>query len=118
MHTRAQTIDFGEYRLMPAQRLLVGKGGPVPIGGRAFDILIALVERRSEIVTKDELMHQVWGGQVVEENTLAVHLSALRRALGEDRRGIRYIATVPGRGYRFLATVDQESAAAAASDHA
>ena len=113
MDTRAQAIDFGEYRLMPAERLLVGKTGPVPIGRRALEILTALIERRSEIVTRDELMHEVWGGQVVEENTLAVHVSALRRALGEGRGGVRYIATVPGLGYRFLAAVKPEPGPAA-----
>ena len=101
-----QGVDFGRYRLLPAQRMLVGGGVPVPLGGRAFDILTALVERRQEVVSKDELMRRVWGGQVVEENTLAVHLSALRKALGDGRQGLRYIGTVPGRGYQFVVPVE------------
>jgi len=100
-----QAVDFGRYRLLPTQRLLVEGGVPVPLGGRAFDILTALVERHREVVSKDELMHRVWGGQVVEENTLAVHLSALRKALGDGKSGSRYIGTVPGRGYQFVAPI-------------
>ena len=106
MSESEQAVDFGRYRMLPDQRLLVEGEIPVPLGGRAFDILMALVDRRSEVVSKDELMHRVWSGQVVEENTLAVHLSALRKALGDGKQGTRYIATVPGRGYRFVAPVE------------
>lgn len=70
------SLDFGPYRLVPAHRLLIGNGVPVPLGMRGFDILASLVERRHMIVSKDELTSRVWGGQAVEENTLAVHLSA------------------------------------------
>ena len=98
--------DFGRYRLVPEQRLLLAEEVPVPLSGRAFDILVALVKRRREVVSKDELMRRVWGGQVVEENTLAVHLSALRKALSDGKQGIRYISTVPGRGYQFVAPVE------------
>jgi len=107
-----QVVDFGRYRLLPDQRLLVEGEIPVPLGGRAFDILMALVDRRSEVVSKDDLMRRVWGGQVVEDNTLAVHLSALRKALGD---GKRYIGTVPGRGYQFVAPVEAVREAAAPS---
>ena len=110
-----QVVDFGRYRLLPDQRLLVEGEIPVPLGGRAFDILMALVDRRSEVVSKDDLMRRVWGGQVVEDNTLAVHLSALRKALGDGKQGIRYIGTVPGRGYQFVAPVEAVPEAAATS---
>ena len=113
-----QAVDFGRYRLLPDQRLLVAGEVPVPLGGRAFDILMALVDRRSEVVSKDELMRRVWGGQVVEENTLAVHLSALRKALGDGKQGIRYIGTVPGRGYQFVAPVEAVGEAAASFEPA
>ena len=102
-----RSIDFGRYRLVPERRLLLSGEAPVLLSGRGFDILVALVERRREVVSKDELMRLVWGGQVVEENTLAVHLSALRKALGEDKQGLRYIATVSGRGYQFSAAVKE-----------
>jgi predicted ATPase/DNA-binding winged helix-turn-helix (wHTH) protein len=99
-------IGFGPYRLLRAQRLLVRDGMPVLLGSRAFDILLTLIDRRPEVVSKDELIRAVWGRQNVEDNTLAVHLSALRRALSEGRRGgIRYIGTVHGRGYHFLGPV-------------
>ncbi|HLY57753.1 MAG TPA: winged helix-turn-helix domain-containing protein, partial [Stellaceae bacterium] len=65
------------------RRELLADGRPVELGTRAFDLLLALVRRPGELVTKDELMHAVWGATVVEENTLAVHLSALRKALGD-----------------------------------
>jgi predicted ATPase/DNA-binding winged helix-turn-helix (wHTH) protein len=105
MSGSVQAVDFGRYHLVPAQRMLVSGGVPIPLGARAFDILVALVEHRGEVVSKDELMRQVWGGQAVEENTLAVHLSALRKALGDGKKGARYIRTVPGRGYQFLVPV-------------
>ena len=111
MNEGVEEVDFGRYRLLPEQRLLMGGGVPIPLGGRAFDILVALVERRKEIVSKAELMRRVWGGQAVEENTLAVHLSALRKALGDGKQGNRYIRTVPGRGYQFLASSEAGEAA-------
>ncbi|HLY58346.1 MAG TPA: tetratricopeptide repeat protein [Stellaceae bacterium] len=96
-------ITFGRFRVLADRRELIADGRPVDLGTRAFDLLLALVRRPGELVTKDELMHAVWGATVVEENTLAVHLSALRKALGDGVDGARYIQTVPGRGYRFLA---------------
>jgi serine/threonine-protein kinase len=79
----------------------------VPVTPRLFDTLLYLVERRGELVDKRALMDAVWGGVVVEENNLAQSISALRRLLGEGRRENRFIETVPGRGYRFLAEVRQ-----------
>ncbi|MDM0000734.1 winged helix-turn-helix domain-containing protein [Variovorax sp. J22P240] len=81
---------------------MLREGRPVSLGGRAFDILIALVEGRGAVVTKDELMLQAWPGRIVEENTLEAQISALRRALGDDRMVIR---TVAGRGYQFVAEI-------------
>jgi DNA-binding winged helix-turn-helix (wHTH) protein len=101
-----QALDFGHYRLLPAKRLLTQGGVPVPLSGRAFDILMILIERREDVVSKDELMRRVWGQTVVEENTLAVHLSALRKALRDGKQGMRYIGTVPRRGYKFVAPVE------------
>lgn len=94
---------FPPYRLVPAQRLLSMGGTPVKLGGRAFDMLVALVERRDRTVSKDELMDLVWPRLVVEENNLQVQVVALRKLLGHAA-----IATVPGRGYRFTLPVAVE----------
>jgi DNA-binding winged helix-turn-helix (wHTH) protein/TolB-like protein len=101
----APVYRFGRFELDPDRRLLSAEQQAVPIGARAFDILIVLVRNRDRVVTKDEILETVWRGTVVEENNLAVHVSALRRALGERASGDRFIATVPGSGYRFVAPV-------------
>jgi len=98
-------IRFGPFHLMPAQRLLLKGRKPLHIGSRALDILIALVERPSELVSKDELMARVWPHTFVEQANLTVHIAALRRALSEGRGNHRYLVNIPGRGYRFVAPV-------------
>lgn len=91
---------FGPFRLDLARRELKRDGRSVPMGGRAVEILCVLVSANGDVVTKDDLMAQVWPGVVVAENNIQVHVSALRKALGEE--GTSYIVTVPGRGYRFV----------------
>jgi predicted ATPase/DNA-binding winged helix-turn-helix (wHTH) protein len=86
---------------------MVIDGATAKLSGRAFDVLLSLIERRARLVTKHELMDAVWPNIVVEENNLAVHISSLRRLLGSD-----VIVTVPGRGYRFAAALDGEAPAA------
>jgi DNA-binding winged helix-turn-helix (wHTH) protein len=98
-------ILFGPFRLLPKQRLLMQADKPVRLGSRAFDVLIALLERRGELVSKEELMARVWPNTFVESANLAVHISALRRALGDDRAANRYVVNISGRGYRFVAPV-------------
>lgn len=110
------SFAFGRHVLTPALRLLLADGVPVPLGHRAFDILVVLAEHWPEVVSKDELMQQIWGGQTVEENTLAVHISALRKALGDGRDGMHYIGTVPRRGYQFLESVSTEAGRARTDD--
>ncbi len=95
---------FGAFELQPSSRLLLKDGTPVKLGGRAFDLLLTLVERRDRVVPKSELLDLVWPHLVVEENNLQVHVMALRKLLGP-----RAIATVPGRGYRFVAAVDLDT---------
>ena len=95
-------VEFGRFRLLPHRRELRADGEPVELGGRAFDVLMVLIEARGALVTKDEIMARVWPDTVVEENNLVVQISGLRRALGEDRDFIR---TVPGRGYRFIGEI-------------
>jgi DNA-binding winged helix-turn-helix (wHTH) protein len=98
-------MSFGPFRLFPARRLLLHVDNVVPLGSRALDILIALVERSGELLTKNELMARVWPSTFVEPANLTVHVAALRRALGDGRNGNRYIVNVPGRGYQFVAPV-------------
>ena len=110
-----RAISFGPFRLVPAQRLLLEDDNPVRVGGRALDILAALLERPGELVGKDELMARVWRGTFVDEGNLKFQVGALRRALGDGRGGRRYIATSAGQGYRFIAPVSVAQAPAAAA---
>lgn len=96
---------FGRFQLVPAQRQLLVDGRPTSLGARAIDLLHALVERRDRTVAKSELLDAVWSGLIVEEANLHVQVSALRKVLGPQ-----VIATVPGRGYRFVAALDDEPA--------
>ena len=98
-------ISFGPFRLLPAQFLLLEGDKPVPLGSRAMHILIVLLERPGELVTKQELMARVWPNLFVEPANLSVHISALRRALRDGRDGNRFIINIPGRGYCFVAPI-------------
>jgi DNA-binding winged helix-turn-helix (wHTH) protein len=102
-------ISFGPFRLFRARRLLLKGSEPVPVGGRAFDLLIALVERPGEVVSKSELIAEVWPETFVAEGNLKVRIAALRRALADDQAGDRYISTIVGRGYCFVAPVTRSS---------
>jgi DNA-binding winged helix-turn-helix (wHTH) protein len=101
----ASAISFGPFRLVAAQRLLLEGDKPVRLGSRAFDILAALVERAGQVVGKEELIARAWPQTFVEEANLKIPVSALRRALGDGQNGHRYVVTVPGRGYNFVAPV-------------
>lgn len=96
---------FGSFRLIPSQKTLFDGGTRVPIGGRALELLTALVERRGQLITKKELMARVWPRSVVEEGNLKVNMAALRKVLGEGPQDQRFVATVVGRGYQFVAPV-------------
>jgi DNA-binding winged helix-turn-helix (wHTH) protein len=98
-------MSFGPFRILPSQRLLLEGDQPIHLGSRAFDILVALVERAGNLVSKDELRNLVWPGTFVEDGNLKVQVSALRRALRDGEDGNRYITTVAGRGYWFVAPV-------------
>ena len=97
--------EFGPYRLLPQERLLLRDGEPVALTPKAFETLVALVRRAGQLADKDELLREVWPDSFVEESNLAQNVFALRRALGEGENGRPYIETVPKRGYRFLASV-------------
>jgi DNA-binding winged helix-turn-helix (wHTH) protein len=92
-------IEFGRFRVLLRRRRLLADGVPVELGTRAFDLLLALLEADGALITKKELLNQVWPSVVVSEENLKVHVSALRKALGADRDLIR---TEFGRGYRFI----------------
>ena len=105
-----EAFVFGPFRLLVERRELLAHGVPVTLGQRAFEILLMLVNRHGQLVTKDELMAEIWPGVVVEENNIQVHVSALRKVLGTAADGERYLLTVAGRGYRFVAAVQRERA--------
>jgi predicted ATPase/DNA-binding winged helix-turn-helix (wHTH) protein len=96
-------IAFGRFLLSPHRRELLADGRPVKLGGRAFDVLMALIEARGAVVSKNALIARVWPERIVEENNLQWQISALRAAFGTDRNLIR---TVSGRGYQFTAEID------------
>jgi DNA-binding winged helix-turn-helix (wHTH) protein len=96
------TLEFGRFRVRLRQRQLVTDGVPIELGSRAFDLLLVLLEANGSLVTKEELLSRVWPGVFVAEENLKVHISTLRKALGEDRDFIR---TEFGRGYRFTGAV-------------
>jgi DNA-binding winged helix-turn-helix (wHTH) protein len=105
----ARAFSFGEFRLLPEERALLAAGKPVRISSRALDILIMLVDHAGELVSKNLLIERAWPDTRVEENNLRVHIGALRKLLGEGPAGVSTIATVPGRGYSFVASVQRES---------
>jgi len=97
----AEAYVFGQFQAIPSQRVLLHQGKPVRLGRRAFDILIALIEHAGETLSRDALVARVWPDTAVDEGVLRVHLTALRKALGESNDGGRHIADVRGEGYRF-----------------
>lgn len=105
-----ETVSFGPFALIPGERRLSRDGAPVQLGDRSLDLLIALLARANEVVTKRELFAQVWPDAVVEEGSLRFHIASLRKALGDGVGGARYISTVAGRGYCFVAPVARSAA--------
>lgn len=96
--------EFGPFRLFPAERRLARVGETVRLGGRALDILILLVGNAGKVVTKQELMAQVWKGLSIDESGLRAQIASLRRALGDGTDGARFIVNVAGQGYCFVHT--------------
>ena len=102
--------EFGHFRLCAAKRLLLkGVDEIVPLMPKAFDTLLYLVEHSGKIIEKDELMREIWPDTIVEENNLTQNISILRRVFGEKPGEHRFIATVPGHGYKFVADVREQS---------
>src|SRR5712672_2475741 len=100
-------IEFGRFSVLPHRRELLAESQPLELGGRAFDVLMVLIEASGAVVSKDALMHGVWPDRIVEENNLQAQISALRRAFGADRDLIR---TIAGRGYQFTGEIRTVSA--------
>jgi len=109
-------VGFGRFRLDLNRRQLAREGVPVRLSSRALDILCTLALAKGEVVSKDELMSRVWPDLVVDENTIRVHISALRKALDEGASGQTHLMTVPGRGYRLIGLVPPLSAANGGAD--
>lgn len=101
----AAVIAFGRFRVYPRERLLLEGDKPVNLGCRALDLLIALLGRPGEVVSKQELIARIWAGLTVEESNLKVQIAVLRRILRDGQAGDRYISTVIGRGYCFVAPI-------------
>ena len=98
-------LSFGPFSLRVAERLLKKADEPIPLGGRALDVLIALAERAGEVVPHKELISTVWRGMTVEDANLRAHVAAVRKALGDGRDGARYVTNVSSMGYCFVAPV-------------
>jgi DNA-binding winged helix-turn-helix (wHTH) protein len=98
-------FSFGPFRLLPRQNLLLQDGNPIPLGSRAFEILVALIERAGELLDRNSLEACAWPGITVEESNLRAQITALRRVLAQRGTGVNYVVAVKGRGYRFDAPV-------------
>src|SRR6201991_3835895 len=98
-------LRFGPFELSIGERMLRREGQVLPLGDRALDVLIYLVDRPGEVIAKQELIDHVWSDVTVEEGSLRVHIATLRKALGDGQFGNRYIANVKARGYSFVGTV-------------
>jgi TolB-like protein/DNA-binding winged helix-turn-helix (wHTH) protein/cytochrome c-type biogenesis protein CcmH/NrfG len=104
---------FGSYRLDAVERVLLRDGQPVTLPPKDLETLLVLVERAGHIVEKEELLEKVWPGVFVEEGNLARHIFNLRQVLGDSPDGRKYIETIPKRGYRFVAAVQEDPEATA-----
>ena len=113
MPTDDTIYAFGSFALNVSARSLSIDGKPVALGSRSFEILVALVQRRGEVVSKEDLLARAWPNIHVEEHNLKVHVSALRRALGKDGRGL--VINIPGRGYSFVGALVQNHPVRAAA---
>ena len=107
-----EVVAFGPFRLLPAYRRLEKAGVPVQLGDRALDTLLILIAHAPEIVSKATLLAEVWPGVTVDEGSLRVQMTALRKALGDGEPGVRYVSTVQGRGYCFVSSISRSQIAA------
>ena len=99
------TILFGSFQLNITRRILASGGAPIKVGSRALEILLALTEKAGAILSNRDLLQRVWPNNVVEDGTVRVHITLLRKVLRQAEPGSDYVHNVPGRGYRFAAPV-------------
>jgi DNA-binding winged helix-turn-helix (wHTH) protein len=111
----SSVLRFRRFSILPEARVLLAGNSPVPIGSRAFDLLVVLAQARGTLVTKEAIIRQVWPSTIVEESNLRFQMACVRKALGRDRDLIK---TIPGRGYLLAADVDESSAHPAPLDAA
>lgn len=102
-------FEFGPFRMLPAERLFLRDGNPVPLTDKTFDTLLVLVRRQGQLVERSELIRSVWADSFVEEGNLTVVICTLRKILGDENGTRKYIQTVARHGYRFIAQVRQVS---------
>src|SRR5215813_14102953 len=105
----SEAICFGPFELVASNRQLTRDGVRIELGARAYDILVMLLSRPNEVISKRELIAQVWSGLAVEEGSLRFHVAGLRKALGCGKNGARYISTSSGRGYSFVAPLSRSA---------
>jgi len=103
VETAEKNFSFGDFELDGTKRLLLKKGAPISLTSKTLDLLLVLAENRGRVLSKDQLLETVWENQFVEENNLSVHISALRKIFGEKKDSHRFIVTIPGKGYKFIA---------------
>src|ERR1700752_4988210 len=104
-----KNFRFAEFELDGVKRLLLRNGEPLSLNPKALELLMVMVESRGDVLTKDDLLDKVWPDQIIEEGNLKVHISSLRKVLGQSGNDNRFIVTVPGRGYTFVADLDDGS---------
>lgn len=109
--TNTRFYEFGPFVVDTERSALLRDGEIVPLGAKGFHLLLFLIQHRGQEIKKEELLKQVWAETIVEENTLARHISALRKSLDEHAGEPQYILTIPGHGYRFVAQVRERAAA-------
>jgi len=106
MSSKVLRYEFENYRLLPSERLLYRAGENIALKSKVFETLLTLVRHPGKLLTKDELMTRIWGSNFVEEANLTQNIFTLRKTFGENPKDHRFIVTVPGRGYRFVAPVE------------
>ena len=102
-----EMYQFGPFSLDPTERVISRNGTPLTVTPKVFDTLLCLVRNPGRVLTKDELLKEIWPDTFVEEVNLAVNISTLRKILGENPQEAHYIATISGRGYKFVAEVQE-----------
>jgi len=106
-----EIVSFGPFSLRVSERLLTRDGVPTDLGGRAMDVLLALIAKANIVVSKEELLAEAWPGMVISDGSLRYQITMLRQALGDGQDGARYVSNIVGRGYCFVAKISRTSTA-------